>query len=420
MESLAELRRVLRVAGDRPPPPRRPPSLRSASLETLTGGTVQETQNGSIFAIAREFPAEHSHGRVPLRLALDSPPDAFRVITGRPDAPALSGERLLYLDVETTGLAGGTGTYAFLVGVGFFRQGRFAVRQYFMRDLDEEPALLASVAALLPSFDAVVTYNGRGFDIPLLETRFILGRLPWPQHLWQLDFLSFARRLWRHRLPDCRLPTIEASILGVERRNDIPGGLIPSLYFDYLRRRHPGELPRVFAHNQDDLLSLAALVGWSATALLRVGALTPEEQIGLGRLWEPLDWERARCCYEMALPSLRGEASRPIMLLLASRYKRRAEWQAARRLWEDALETEGRFDPRAWEELAKFYEHRARDLPKAREVTVTALARAERGERVGEETLAPLRHRLRRLERRLSRRAPGPAAGGVLPLSGGR
>jgi uncharacterized protein YprB with RNaseH-like and TPR domain len=371
-------------------------------LEALTGGTVHETESGSIFVVAREFSLEHSHGRVPLGSALDSSPETFRVIAGRPETPALSGDRLLYLDIETTGLAGGTGTYAFLVGVGFFRQGSFAVRQYFMRDLDEEPALLASLATLLPSFDGVVTYNGRAFDVPLLETRFILSRLSWPQHLWQLDVLSVTRRLWRHRLPDCRLPTVEAFILGVERQGDVPGGSIPSLYFDYLRRRHPGELPRLFAHNRDDLLSLAALVGWSASALRDVSALNPEEQIGLGQLWEPLDWARARCCYEMALPALRGEALRRLLLMLAARHKRRAEWQAARRLWEDALETEGRFDPHAWEELAKFYEHRARNLPKAREVTVTALARAER-ERAGEQTLAALEHRLRRLERRLSR-----------------
>lgn len=400
MESLADLRRVLRVAGHRPDPP----APRSTSLEKLTGGTVQETGSGSIFVVTWEFPAGHSHGRVPLRLALDSSPDAFRVIAGRPEAPVLPADRLLYLDVETTGLAGGTGTYAFLVGVGFFRQGRFAVRQYFMRDLDEEPALLAALAELLPSFDGVVTYNGRGFDVPLLETRFILGRLPWP-NLWQLDLLPFARRLWRHRLPDCRLPTIEARVLGVERDDDVPGGLIPSLYFDYLRRRYPGELPRVFAHNRDDLLSMAALVGWSQAALHDIGALSPEEQIGLGLRWEALDWERARRCYEAALGALRGEASSRVLLMLAARYKRRAEWRAAQRLWEAALEAEGRFDPRPWEELAKLYEHRARNLREARKVTVAALARAEREWGDGE-AHSRLQHRLRRLDRRLARAGP--------------
>jgi uncharacterized protein YprB with RNaseH-like and TPR domain len=378
-------------------------------LEELTGGGVQETSSGSIFVVQREFSVEHSHGRVPLRLALDSSPDAFRVITGRPEAPAIPAERLLYLDTETTGLAGGTGTYAFLVGVGFFRQGRFVVRQYFMRDLDEEPALLASLAGLLPSFDGVVTYNGRGFDVPLLETRFILSRRPWPGNLWQLDFLRFARRLWRRHLPDCRLGTIESHVLGVDREDDIPGGLIPSLYVEYLRHRHPGQLPRVFAHNQDDILSLVALAGWSVAALSDVGLLSPEEQIGLGRLWEPVDWERARRCYETALQSLRGEALRQALLMLAARHKRRAEWKAAQRLWEGALGTAGSFDPRPWEEMAKFYEHRARDLPKAREITVAALARAEQ-EWVGEEILSRFRHRLRRLDRRLARVGPAVSA----------
>lgn len=403
MESLAELRWVhRRINQNRPLPRASPSSPGSASLEELTGGAIQETSSGSIFVVQREFPVEHSHGRVPLRLALDSAPDALRAIMGRPEAPAIHPGRLLYLDTETTGLAGGTGTYVFLVGAGFFRHGRFLVRQYFMRDLDEEPALLTALAGLLPSFDGVVTYNGRRFDVPLLETRFILGRLPWPRGLWQLDFLPFARRLWRRRLPDCRLGTVETHVLGVEREGDIPGGLIPSVYVEYLRRRHPGELPRVFAHNRDDVLSLVALAGWSVTALRDLGPLAPEEQIGLGHLWEPVDWERARRCYETALQALRGEALRRALLMLAARHKQRAEWKAARRLWEDALRTGGRFDPRPWEELAKFYEHRTRDLPKAWEITAAACARAEQ-ESVGEETLSRLRHRLSRLNRRLSR-----------------
>lgn len=409
MESLAELRRVLRrIETARVPPRPLFATPRPASLEELTGGTTQETSRGSIFVVEREFPIEHAHGRVPIKLALDAFPDAFRVITARPEAPAIRPERLLYLDTETTGLAGGTGTYAFLVGVGCFSQDRFLVRQYFMRDLDEEPALLAALAGLLPMFDGVVTYNGRRFDIPLLETRFILGRVPWPQHLWQLDFLPLARQLWRHRLPDCRLGTVEAHVLGVERANDLPGALIPSLYVEYLRHRHSAQLPRVFAHNQDDLLSLVALTGWCVTALQEARPLVPEEQLGLGRLWEPVDWERARIFYENALQALRGEALMRGLLMLAARHKRRAEWRAAERLWDAALEAGGRFDLRPWEELAKFYEHRARDFAKAREVTLAALARAE-PERVGEEVLFHLRHRLRRLDHRLSRSARPPA-----------
>jgi len=413
MESLAELRRVLRrieTAHASPPPP--PALRRPASLEELTGGTVVETSRGSIFVVQREFPAEHARGRVSLKQALEISPDAVRVLTGRLEAPPIRPERLLFLDTETTGLAGGTGTYAFLVGVGCFIQGRFVVRQYFMRDLDEEPALLASLAGMLSMFDGVVTYNGRRFDVPLLETRFILGRLPWPPDLWQLDFLPLARRLWRQRLPDCRLPTVETHVLGVRREDDIPGALIPSLYVDYLRRRHPARLPQVFAHNQDDVLSLAALTGWCVAALHDAGRLFPEEQMGLARLWEPVDWERARRYYESALHALRGEALRRAFLMLAARHKRRAEWRAAERLWDAALEAGGRFDPRPWEELAKFYEHRARDFPKAREVTLAALARAE-PEGAGEELLFRLRHRLRRLERRLSRYARGPAPGNL-------
>ena len=110
----------------------------------------------------------------------------------RPGTPPPAGGRLLYLDTETTGLAGGTGTYVFLVGVGFFDGDTFEVRQYFMRDLDEEPALLAAVGGLLGEFDGVVTYNGGSFDLPLLETRFVLARRRFPADVFHLDLLQLG------------------------------------------------------------------------------------------------------------------------------------------------------------------------------------------------------------------------------------
>src|SRR5438034_1333048 len=213
------------------------------------------------------------------------------------------GPRLLYLDTETTGLAGGTGTYAFLVGVGFFDGDEFEVQQYFMRDLDDEPALLAALEPLLREVDGLVTYNGAGFDLPLLETRFVLARRRWPGTIPHLDLLPAARRLWSARLSDCRLVTVELHALGFERAGDLPGALIPSVYFEYLRRKAPGELPRVFEHNRHDVLSLAALTGWVADALDRapVAELGPDELSGLGRLWELVDPDRGEACYRMAL-----------------------------------------------------------------------------------------------------------------------
>src|SRR3990172_6360487 len=236
------------------------------SVAELVGGREEVTSHGRLLVARREYQLHVRHGELPLRSALEAPPDVLKLLSRQPQ-PEPAPRRLLYLDTETTGLAGGTGTYAFLVGAGFFDGDRFVLAQYFMRDLDEDPALISAMAALLADFDGVVTYNGRGFALPLLETRFVLSRRPWPQHLSHLDLLPPARRLWSSRLPDCRLGTIEVRVLGLERVDDVPGALIPSLYFHYLRSRRAEALQPVFEHNRLGVLSLVTLTGWVARAL---------------------------------------------------------------------------------------------------------------------------------------------------------
>ena len=268
--TLDELRRVIRrIEGTRPfrvaPEP----------AETVLGGQLVETDAGPILTVRREFPFDHRHGRVALEGALSVSAEALRVLTR--DAALPDARRLLFLDTETTGLSGGTGTYAFLVGAGFIEDDRFVVVQHFMRDLDEEPALLAAVAPLLERASGVVTFNGSGFDVPLLETRFILGRRRWPATLLHMDLMHPARRVWAARFVDCRLGTLEREVLGHQREDDVPGSLIPSLYFDFLRRRHAGPLARVFTHNCDDVLSLVALLAWVGLGAdgLSAGSATP-------------------------------------------------------------------------------------------------------------------------------------------------
>jgi len=221
--SVSDLSQVIRrlEAKSRVPAPYR----RTGSLEDLLGGSLEETDKGQVLCVRRRFVAGHCHGRQPLDAAraMAHHPLALLARSGEPP----KGPRLLYLDTETTGLAGGTGTYAFLVGVGFFDGDEFEVRQYFMRDLDEEPALLAALDPLLREVDGLVTYNGAGFDLPLLETRFVLARRRWPGALPHLDLLPAARRLWSARLSDCRLATVEQHALGFERAGDLPSSFAP-------------------------------------------------------------------------------------------------------------------------------------------------------------------------------------------------
>jgi uncharacterized protein YprB with RNaseH-like and TPR domain len=371
------------------------------SVAELVGGREETTSHGRLLVARYEYQLHHSHGQLPLRSALEAPPDVLRLLS-RQSPSESAPKRLLYLDTETTGLAGGTGTYAFLVGAGFFEGDRFVLAQYFMRDLDEEPALISAMAALLADFDGVVTYNGRGFDLPLLETRFILSRRPWPQHLSHLDLLPPARRLWSSRLPDCRLGTIEARVLGLERIDDVPGALIPSLYFHYLRSRRAEALQSVFEHNRLDVLSLVTLTGWVARALADPEGLdlAPEEYVGLGRLWEGADEARGARCYQAALSRGIGSPLRERLLLwLGRRAKREGLWPEALALWEAAIAEGSGFDPRPWEEIAKYYEHWRRDLAAAHRVAAQVHALAER-EDAPEAVRAALAHRLSRLARR--------------------
>src|SRR5438309_4805441 len=231
MQSLDDLRRIIRRIETR-----RPPRVAAEPIERVVGGEVVDTGAGSLLVVRREYPLTHRHGRVPLDGVRRAPLDVLARVA-RVEGDGLAAERLLFLDTETTGLAGGTGTYAFLVGAGWIEDDRFVVVQHFMRDLDEEAALLAALAPLLERASALVTFNGSGFDVPLLETRFILGRRRWPAALLHLDLMHPARRVWAARFVDCRLSTLEREVLGHRRENDVPGSVIPSLYFDFLRRR---------------------------------------------------------------------------------------------------------------------------------------------------------------------------------------
>jgi uncharacterized protein len=401
MQSLDELRRIIRRIETRYPPRPAP-----EPAERVLGGEVVDTGEGPLLVVRREYPLAHRHGRFALDGVLRAPLPLLSRLA-RLDSPLTAPERLLFIDTETTGLAGGTGTYAFLVGVGCIDAGRFVVTQHFMRDLDEEPALLAALMPVLARASAVVTFNGGGFDLPLLETRFVLARRRWPSTMPHLDLMRPARRVWGACLDDCRLVTLERAVLGLAREDDVPGSVIPALYFEYLRRRRPAPLVRVFDHNRDDVLSLAALLGWFAVALADEpgDALTPPEWAGLGRLWEPVDLERALACYRVALAGdLRGELAHGVRLRLAWWEKRAARWDAACTLWEAAVHHPV-FDPRPWEELAKYHEHRRRDYAMARTVVESALSRASTlgsASRIVE----ALSYRLARLARRSDAR-PG-------------
>jgi len=169
--------------------------------------------------------------------------------------------RCIFLDTETTGLSGGAGTVAFLVGVGFIDGGDFVVEQYLMRDYADEAELIETLAGRMSGYDAVCTFNGRNFDLPLLETRFTMCRMrdKW-RELEQLDLLYPARRTWKLRLGSCRLSRLEEFILGHSREGDLPGSEVPQRYFSFLKSGDMALLEDIIAHNRQDIRSLGTLL----------------------------------------------------------------------------------------------------------------------------------------------------------------
>jgi uncharacterized protein len=298
-------------------------------------------------------------------------------------------EKWLFLDTETTGLAGGTGTYAFLVGLAWWDGGGLQVEQLFLRDFSEEISMLHELSARLAERPVLVTFNGKSFDWPLLENRFTMTRkIPVPKLSAHLDLLHPARALWRLRLGSVRLVELErhvldAARLGWNRGDDISSSLIPQYYFDYLRGGRPDPLAGVAKHNQMDLRGLAALYG-KINSLLDEGdtglADTDSRDLfGLSRfLNRKGEKSRAHSVCSKALDAgLPAEIRLQATKELAQLAKGRGEWQAASLLWQE-LVSNPQDGITACEQLAIYHERRAKDWLRAIEYAELGLAKAQR------------------------------------------
>jgi tetratricopeptide (TPR) repeat protein len=285
--------------------------------------------------------------------------------------------RFVFLDTETTGLGGGTGTLAFLVGLGHITPDGFRLVQLLLRGPHEEPAMLASLAQFLDPFQAIVTYNGKSFDIPLLNTRHVLNGFTSPfTSLDHLDLLPLARRVWRNRLASRSLSNLEQEIIGVPRTQDeVPGWMIPQIYFDYLRTGDAHPLQGVLYHNAMDILSLAAVFHHTAGLLSDpLGSIEPNslDLIAIARLYEELGhFDQAVDLYEYSLQAgLPEEFFIQTLQRFADLYRRRNQWEQTLILWEKASH---HHHIESCVELAKYYEHHAREYSVALRWTETAL-----------------------------------------------
>jgi uncharacterized protein YprB with RNaseH-like and TPR domain len=390
------------------PPPMAAFQERAEPIESVISGSIVETAHGRHFQTEKLHARHRRHGSVEIADLIDLPADLLEALSGGAIANCRP-ERWAFLDTETTGLAGGSGTYAFLIGIGNIEASGFRVRQFFMRDHEEERSQLTAVAEYLSQFDVLITYNGKSFDQPLLETRYTMTRTRHPfGRMEHLDLLFGARRLWKMRLENCRLSHLETQILGVERDGDVPGSLIPHYYFEYVRYQRALNLAPVFHHNVMDIVTLACLTALvpqtfrdPAAVQVRHGA----DLLGLGR------WLTAEGREEEALGLMRRavQIGLPDPLLFRTLFeiglleKKRKNEPAALAAFVEVAGCGNAFRARALEELAKHYEHRERKIGMALEMTRDALRIEDTPE---------LRTRLERLLRKQAR-APR-----LLPIRG--
>lgn len=322
--------------------------------EMLGGKAVAE----GLVLVERHLPLSHRHGQLALGEILAAP-------LAKLDPAAESAEGLLFFDTETTGLAGGTGTLPFLLGLARIEGERLSLAQFFLTRFKGEAALLDAARAWCTEARTLVSFNGKSFDAPLLSARFRLHRRPDPlARLRHLDLLPPTRAAFAQRWPDCRLKTAEQALLGFARAGDLPSHLVPQVWFDFVRAGNTARLPDILAHNRWDLVSLVALA--ARLARLYARADHPEaDVVGIARrLLRRGEASSAHAQLERAQDHL----DRRGLLVLAKLARRQGDWARAVGLWQQAAAQDC---PEALLCLAKYYEHVARDR-------TAALACAER------------------------------------------
>lgn len=403
------------------------PEYARAALEL--GGALVERQDGAVIVVEREYRADMRHGQAPIAEIVGTIREGLEAMQvmarAWPAAQGING-RILFLDLETTGLFTGAGTQAFLIGCAIIDGDSIRLRQFLMPGFEHEKAVLGELQAFAKDSGAVCTYNGRSFDVPLIETRFMFHRLPCPlDGAPHLDMLHAARRLWRQRpltmgTPDpddssCSLSVLEKHIAGLHRVGDVPGYEIPSRFFQFVRDGDARPLESVLEHNRLDLISLAAVLARAIT-LITSGpgiASTAQEAYGLARVYERAgESNNAEAALLKTIefasrvggePEIHGEALRRLAWLR----RRGGRPHEAAQAWQELASLprcSGALRREAAEALAIHHEHRSKNLRIAHQHALDLLTDPDANR-------TRVRHRLERIERKLSQR------GAMLPIT---
>jgi len=373
--------------------------------------TLPEPPKRKPLEILENYYNLHSrYGKIPIAGGLKISGEVLALLSRDRSFADLDLSTALFLDLETTGLSGGVGVIPFLVGLGYFRDDRFRISQFFLGDLAEEERLIRELEQFFAQLDfrSVVTFNGKAFDLPLLETRFILHRKVLPlSGLPHLDFLFSARSLWSHKHESCRLYHLAQQVLEADREEDIPSAEIPHRYFEFLRTGEYSLIEPILYHNQEDLLSLLGVVISGAAVFSEEKEDEPElaadamDLFGAAKLLERTgESERSARFMRRALE---GRLSEEIAVLakmkLASHFKKNRDWAKAISLWQEMTPLN---QPTCYRELAIYYEHREGDYEKARQAAEGGLTAATGTSRSLEKDFS---HRLERLKHKIERKS---------------
>ncbi len=375
-------------------------SAKGKDLDAVLKGNEVHTPFGPCYEIKSSFPATYRHGRYCLDAFSRIDFNSLDIFCGGPGANHISPEAILFLDLETTGLSLGTGTYVFLVGLGYFRAGKYWVHQFFLRNFQEEPALLYYACKIMGDFQYLVTFNGKRFDIPLLEARLLLcAQAVNIDKMVFWDLLYPTRRLWSDRLENCRLGTIEHTQLGIVREGmDIPGDMIPDVYFRYIHKGNAENIDKIVYHNVIDILSLTTLM-ISIDKNLENKDPLEVNVLSIGRYYENRGGtEVDRQCYEIV--SQKGRTSQEkaeALYFLARQWKRQGRNDKAYEIWKHLIKKGNFRYLESIVEMAKYFEHKTKEFDEAIKVVTLAL---NKGNLLDNRYKVDLQKRLERLHRK--------------------
>jgi uncharacterized protein YprB with RNaseH-like and TPR domain len=348
----------------------KPQKLKAPPFEPLKREPLQFIEN--------PYPLDVKYGKVTLSSGLEIKGSILTCLSKESAFENLDLSTALFIDLETTGLSGGSGVVAFLVGLGFYRDDKFYVAQFFLGELAEEEKMIQELGQFFSqmNFQSIVTFNGKGFDMPLLETRFILHKQPFIlSELPHLDFLFPARSLWRHKHENCRLYHLAREVVEADRSEDIPSAEIPWRYFEYLNTGNFELIEPILYHNQEDILSLLGviIVGSFFFSDEKKDKFTDAMDLfGAGRVMENVgEAEKSVHFFKRALEEgLSDELSLTAKKKISYHFKKNQEWKSAVSLWKEMTSSNARSRDLlcSFRELAMYLEHKEKKYEEARKI----------------------------------------------------